>query len=273
MLIYYALFDSRLRYAILGWGTASEHDLAKVRVLQNRAVRFITFASFRSPIAPLYSKLKIMPLQNQYFFQKAMFMHSLHYQNLPFALSVYCHQPKHRYSTRYSTSFNYVLPRVSTNRGQGSIKFAGPKAWADIPKHLKEVAFKKPFSKKLKKHILTQIHVDPPPPKAHSIRNGLLYDELKIIFQADDDQSEFFGFDQSESSNSEITLLNKNDNTIHEFYHSSNERKNNLNLLDIFENDSEDSNEFFGFTDEEIKSTDLNLMFLNDSTDTEFIGF
>ena len=30
MLIYHALFDSRLRYAILGWGTASEHDLSKV---------------------------------------------------------------------------------------------------------------------------------------------------------------------------------------------------------------------------------------------------
>ena len=64
-----------------------------------------------------------------------------------------------------------------------------------------------------------------------------------------------------------------NDNTIHKFYHSSNELKNNVNLLDIFENDSEDSNEFFGFTDDEIKNTDLNLMFLNDSTDIEFTGF
>ena len=81
-------------------------------------------------------------------------MHNLHYKNLPFALSVYCQQPEHRYSTRYMTSHNYVLPRATTNRGQKSIKFAGPKVWAEIPKHLKEVAFRKPFSRKLKEHIL-----------------------------------------------------------------------------------------------------------------------
>ena len=33
MLIYNALFDSRLRYGILGWGTASEQYLSKFRVV------------------------------------------------------------------------------------------------------------------------------------------------------------------------------------------------------------------------------------------------
>ena len=77
---------------------------------------------------------------------------------------------------------------------KGLLKKAGPKAWAEIPRHLKEVAFKKPFSKKLKKHILTQIYVDPPP-KVRLIRDDLLYDRLKMIFQAEDDHGEFFGFD------------------------------------------------------------------------------
>ena len=148
MLIYNSLFESRLRYALLGWGTASDHVLSKVKVLQNRAVRFITFSSFRSRLAPLYSALKILPLHKLLFLQRSIFMHNLHYKNLPFALGVYCHQPEHRYATRYTTSKNYVLPPVSTNRSKGSIKFSGPKAWAKVPKHLKDIAFRKPFTKK-----------------------------------------------------------------------------------------------------------------------------
>ena len=73
LLIYHSLFDSRLRYGILGWGTASNQRLAKLRVLQNRAVRFITFSSFRSSAAPLYASLKILPLDEQVFLQKSIF--------------------------------------------------------------------------------------------------------------------------------------------------------------------------------------------------------
>ena len=64
MLIYNSLFESRLRYAILGWGTVCEYFLSKLKILQNRAVRFITFSSFRAPVAPLYSKLKYFRYQS-----------------------------------------------------------------------------------------------------------------------------------------------------------------------------------------------------------------
>ena len=79
----------------------------------------------------------------------------MHYKSLPFALSAYCQKPEHRYSTRYKTSDNYVLPCPTTNRSQCSIKFSGPKAWAEVPKQFKEIAFRKTFSKKIKEHIYT----------------------------------------------------------------------------------------------------------------------
>ena len=139
LLIYNSLFDSRLRYGILGWGTASNQHLSRLRVLQNRAIRFITFSQFRTSAAPLYSLLKIVPLDEQFFLQKSIFMHSLHYNNLPFALNSYCQQPVHRYGTRYRTSNNYVLPCSTTNRSQCSIKFAGPKAWAEVPNEVKGI--------------------------------------------------------------------------------------------------------------------------------------
>ena len=196
MLIYNALFDSRLRYGALGWGTASEQYLSKLRVLQNRAVRFISFASFRSPAAPLYSNLKILPLNNIIFLQKSIFMHSHHNKNLPTVFQDYCHQPTHAYPTRYATSSNYVLPLSTTNRGQSSIKFSGPKAWAEVPNDLKEVAFRKPFSKKLKDYILKDIYEELPPTPSRTNTENVLFEGLRDLFEDDSDLNEtFLGFD------------------------------------------------------------------------------
>ena len=75
-------------------------------------------------------------------------MHSLHYNTLPFALKTYCQKPKHSYPTRYKTLRNYVLPHCITNRGQKSIKYTGPKVWAEVPALVKDIVFRKPFSKK-----------------------------------------------------------------------------------------------------------------------------
>ena len=196
MLIYNSLFDSRLRYGILGWGTASEQYLSKVRVLQNRAMRFITFSDFRTSAAPLYSSLKVIPLNEQHFLQKCIFMHSLHYNSLPFVLSSYCTQPEHGYSTRYKTAGNYVLPRSRTNRGQTSIKYGGPKAWVEVPTGIKEIAYRKPFSKKLKEHILDAIYVEMPPksPGILLTSSNVCLDDLRVLFETETDDEDFEGF-------------------------------------------------------------------------------
>ena len=177
----------------MAWGTTSEQKLSKLRSLQNRAVRFITFSSFRTSVAPLYASLKILPLNELFFMQKSIFMHGIHYNNLPLALQMYCEQPEHRYSTRYKTSGNYVLPKSITNRGQSSIKYTGPKAWAEVPILLKDIAFRKPFSKKIKEFILGTIYVDMPP-KQTDKSDTILDISLSALFVSDDEEGEFYGF-------------------------------------------------------------------------------
>ena len=164
-------------------------------------------------------------------------MHKLHYKNLPFALGVYCQQPQHRYSTRYSAALNYVIPPVSTDRTKGSIKFAGPKAWAEVPINIKEVAFRKPFSKKMKNHILNSIFVEEhPTPIPEYNDDNLEYRELEALFQIDDEELVFEGFDTPD-------------------------------LEEIFQTEDEES-DFEGFN-----ILDLNQLFLSDGENEEFLGF
>ena len=157
------------------------------------------------------------------------------------------------------------MPKVHTNRGQGSLKFSGPKAWAEIPKHLKEVAFRKPFSKKLKDHILTEIFVDLP--KKVLSKDQLQYDELKMIFETEDNHDEFFGFDQREDTHFEISFLSENCN--------SNQSEIIYDLAQVFQTDTEDSDEeFLGFTNEESENiSDLENLFLDNSLNEDFLGF
>ena len=246
MLIYNSLFDSHLRYGILGWGTACEQSLSKLRVLQNRAVRFITFASFRSSVAPLYANLKILPLNELLFLQKSIFMHSLHYKNLPFVFGEYCQQPDHRYSTRYVSSGNYAIPRSVTNRGQRSIKYTGPKAWSEVPKQFKDIAFRKPFSRKFKDHILNMIHVEMPPKSTRIIESNETEQlDLNILFSTEE-EDEFFGFEN---------LVVNNNNSQEE-------------LIALFSTDNIED-EFHGFD----TPNNLELIFLSDSEEGEFLGF
>ena len=253
MLIYNSLFDSRLRYGILAWGTASEQHLQKLRVLQNRVIRFITFSSFRTSVAPLYSVLKILPLNEQLFLQRNIFMHSLHYDNLPFSLRGYCQRPTHRYSTRYKTAGNYVMPCPTTNRAQRSIKFAGPKAWAEVPKQIKDIAFRKPFSKKFKEHVLSEIFEEMTPVTTQISENAEIEPlDLYTLFQSDEDTDEFFGFDLPAESQAnppldELTLIfsTSSDEDFLGFSEPSNASGNpNLALLFL---DESSENEFFGF--------------------------
>ena len=203
MIIYNSLFDCRVRYGILAWGTASEHEISRLRVLQNKVVRYITFSEFGTRMKPLYSNLEIIPLDDQLFIQRAVFMHNLEYGNLPVTLRSYCKHPEQRYPTRYKLDKNYVLPPTKSIRGQSSMKFAGPKTWMNVPTKLKEIAFRKPFTKQIKKHILDKLKestLNLPPnkylaDKRKKEKAHFDFPDLALIFGDDElDGSDFIGF-------------------------------------------------------------------------------
>ena len=176
------------------------------------------------------------------FLQKSVFMHSLHYKNLPFMLSSYCLPVTHTISTRYATNLNYIIPLFNTNRGQKSIKYSGPKVWSVIPKDIKELAYRKPFSRKVKAYLLEilaeksrnlPIQSETPP---WLIQNNDLTN-LHNIFNVTNDEM-FYGFDLSLT---EIFANESANRTFHGFDVS-------INLTYLFGYDSENSN-FLGFPD------------------------
>ena len=159
-------------------------------------------------------------------------------------LSSYCFPSQHTVLTRYVTNLNYKLPIVHSLRGQSSIKFSDPKAWYQIPLHLKEIAFRKPFSQKLKEHLLRILQEkNNRLPKESSFIPAINQkynntNSLKSIFEQNDDDIIFYGFETR-------------------------------SLEEIFENDGE-SSEFMGFAYHE---SNLELLFVSDEENETFIEF
>lgn len=156
ILIYNSLVESRLRYGILSWSTASNQQLNRLKVLQNRALRFIDFSPLGTTILPIYSQFNVLPLSNLITLQRANYMFSLSNDQLPVIFRGYCTKPSHRYETRYSRS-NYVMPSYNSRLSETSIKVIGPKTWSEIPSDFKMLQFRKTFSDHLKDLFLSKL--------------------------------------------------------------------------------------------------------------------
>ena len=57
--------------------------------------------------------------------------------------------------------------------------------------------------------MLSQIYVDMPPTKSAPSRTKAKYDALKEIFQNEDEQDEFFGFEESENIDLDVLFLRR----------------------------------------------------------------
>lgn len=57
---YYALFDSRTRYGIVGWGGSPYINIERLLVLQKRAVRIIVGLTLQDICRKVFKQLEIM---------------------------------------------------------------------------------------------------------------------------------------------------------------------------------------------------------------------
>ena len=255
MMIYNSLVDSRLRYALLSWSTASNDQLRRLIVLQNRALRFIDFSPMQTAMLPLYYHYKVLPLRQLILLQQSTYMYSFHHNLLPYAFRSYCAVPPHSYETRYAEN-NFFLPHHASKLSDLSMTVIGPQIWAKVPSHLKELPFRKTFSKQLKDLYLSDLPKQRRTKIIHNIK------ELRQIFAEDDLDSTFLGFENN-NFNGLQAIFEEDDGNV-TFYGF----ENSISLQNIFDEDDENFT-FYGFEN----STTLQNILDEDDTNFSFYGF
>ena len=207
MMIYHSLVESRLRYGILGWSTASNHQLDRLKTLQNRALRYIDFSPICTTILPIYAQFKVLPLNRIIDLERANYMFSLTYNLLPEVFQSYFTKPSHNYQTRYSQN-NYCVAPYLSKRSESSIKVIGPRAWEKIPENIKMLPFRKTFSKKLKQFYISELPTEKRTKDLHFGPKKVSRTTLKDIFDSSGEDATFLGFDLCPSLS---TIFNESD--------------------------------------------------------------
>ena len=72
--IYYAFFDSHMKYACHIWGQVQGKTFDMIQRVQNKALRIISFKHFMEPSEPLYNQLKTNSLKNNIILNNCLFV-------------------------------------------------------------------------------------------------------------------------------------------------------------------------------------------------------
>ncbi len=120
--LYFALIHPHLNYGILAWENANTNILNKTILLQKRAIRIISKASYNSHTDPLFKKVQALKLKDLYEYQVACFMHDYTTHRLPRSFDDIfrtnrgiqeirpTRQTHFVYSEQYKSSFSGKLP-------------------------------------------------------------------------------------------------------------------------------------------------------------------
>ena len=131
-MIYHSIFQSHVTYNCIAWGQINT-SLNRITLLQKKAIRIISHASYRDHTPPLFAGHRILKLQDIVSTENCKLVHSA-FHNDSFSLLSEVFQITseiHNYSTRNSTkNLLFFIPLSNTKRyGRKSIITSAIKSW------------------------------------------------------------------------------------------------------------------------------------------------
>ena len=116
--IYYAIFSSHLTYGSQIWGQTNDKYMKNIFIIQKNALRIMSFSEFRAPSSSLFSKYKILKINDQITLANCLLVHDFINNKLPksFENTFKSLKDLNTISTRNSTSGCLYVPGVSSTR-------------------------------------------------------------------------------------------------------------------------------------------------------------
>ena len=154
--IYCSAILSHLQYCTLLWENSYCTNLNKLRILQKKAIRIITNSHYIAHTDPLFSKLKLLKLDDLYKHQLVIFMYKAANSKLPDSMSSMLTRTQniHKHNLRHQNS--YYIQNIRANSRKCTINYSGPVYWNALPSKLKQLVSIQQFKNKLKELLLSK---------------------------------------------------------------------------------------------------------------------
>ena len=139
--IYYAIFSSLMTYGSIIWGQADNIYTKRITILQNKALRNITFSSPRESTNPIYHITNILKFVDNIKLQNFLYVYDSLHRRLSTVLNN-TFEPsnqKHIYPTKFSLQHQIALFKVNTQAySLNSIKYKATSFWNNMVKKFPE---------------------------------------------------------------------------------------------------------------------------------------
>ena len=143
--VYYSLIHSYLNYNICCYSGTYNIHINRLLLLQKRAIRIISNASFLDHTDPLFYSNGILKVHDMYKLNVGLFMFDRWHTGV--------YNRTHSYDTR---SRNDLLPsQARLTITQNSLSVIGPNIWNSIPQNIQNSISQNSFKSQYKKYLLS----------------------------------------------------------------------------------------------------------------------
>ena len=136
--VYFAIFDSILRYVRQVWGQHRYQTIKEIEQIQEKAIRIMSVKPKNESTNPLFRNLKIMKFKDILAYNNCIFAHDQLNENLPESFSNFfmTAPAQHNYNTRGSCN-NSIIKSItnSVTYGLNSVRHRAASDWNVIIKH------------------------------------------------------------------------------------------------------------------------------------------
>jgi len=148
-MLYHTSIYPYLTYCSIVWGSAAATSLRRLVILQNRAVRLVSRANFRSSCDPLFARLKLIKFCDILKFQTAQFMFRIKHHCLPLSCMRYVavSDSIRLHDTRKKPYFCNIGCRTVIR--EHSINIYGPRLWDTLPADIQNAIYLGSFKRLL----------------------------------------------------------------------------------------------------------------------------
>ena len=147
-LFFEAQINSFINYASTLWDNCSGEYIKRINSIHRRGIKFL-LSDQSMCTDDKFKKLKILPLEKQLFFNKAVITHKIYHGMAPPYLTPLLTKASERYG---SNRLIPKLPRIKLCKS--SLSYSGAKTWNSLPDSLKFINSTPLFKKKLKTYLL-----------------------------------------------------------------------------------------------------------------------
>ena len=162
--VYFAIFDSIMRYALQVWDQNKNTTFKEIEKLQNKAIRIMCFKSKLEPTKPLSRDLKILKIRDLLTLNNSQFVQPHMICKLPQNFNKYFKEMRnqHNYNTRGSKDrMIFKITRKTTTYELNATHHRAANDWNELSKNIRlesndYFSSKLTFTKTLKAYLLSK---------------------------------------------------------------------------------------------------------------------